>query len=200
MQMVQVRGSVAELQQLMTASLLLANSNSLELSGPNKTQPDSIQLLYNLAKREEINTSSIHADIVADLSIPIDCVVYEPARNQPRMVAKYTPGGREKRFVWVEWKTYHRELSRNVSGQLELDISRQHYSNRHNWRIFWHLPNRRISVPPIVRATCSRKIIRKERVGWAGSFRCRIAQMMLPLHGLYTGYSLVSPNLLYPTG
>ncbi|KAH7268221.1 hypothetical protein B0J15DRAFT_545100 [Fusarium solani] len=121
--MVQVRGSVAELQQFMTASLLPTNSNSLELSGPNKTQPDSIQLLYNLAKLEEINTSSIHADIVADLSIPIDCVVYEPARNQPRMVAKYTPGGREKRFVGVEWKTYHRELSRNASGQLELDIS-----------------------------------------------------------------------------
>lgn len=54
----------------MIASLLLANNNSLGLSGPNKTQPDSIQLLHNLAKLKKINTSSTHADIVADLSIP----------------------------------------------------------------------------------------------------------------------------------
>ncbi|KAM0421350.1 hypothetical protein ACHAPT_010885 [Fusarium lateritium] len=123
MQMVQVRGSVAELKQLMTATLLLPNSHSLGLSGPDRAQPDGTQLLYNLAKLKEINTRSIHADVVANLSIPIDCVVYQRIRNQSRMVATYTPNGCEKMLVWVEWKSYHGELSRNALGQLELAIS-----------------------------------------------------------------------------
>ncbi|RSL57752.1 hypothetical protein CEP54_008125 [Fusarium duplospermum] len=123
MQMVQVRGSVAELQQLMTATLLLPNSHSWGVSSPEGTRSDGIQLLYNLAKLKEINTNSVHADVVSNLSIPLDCVVYDRARNQSRIVATYTPEGGEKRLVWVEWKTYHRELSRNASGQLEMAIS-----------------------------------------------------------------------------
>ncbi|RTE76737.1 hypothetical protein BHE90_008811 [Fusarium euwallaceae] len=119
MQMVQVRGSVTELKQLMTAT----NSHSLVLSGSDKTQSDGFQLLYNLAKLKEINTSGIHADAVAALSIPIDCVVYERARNQSRMVAKYTSEGSGQKFVWVEWKSYTKELSRDGSGPLEMDIS-----------------------------------------------------------------------------
>ncbi|MCJ1381386.1 hypothetical protein MMC17_004496 [Xylographa soralifera] len=126
LEMVQVRSSIDELRNLMTAVLVLGN-RSAERSSINAAQGRNEQMLQSLAKCKGLSLANDAADdekpptyheAITKTNIAYSAISYnetsadpETATGRVRVPGTYTSNDNDIP-VWIEWKTYRVELNR----------------------------------------------------------------------------------------
>ncbi|MCJ1436488.1 hypothetical protein MMC27_005867 [Xylographa pallens] len=126
LELVQVRSSIDELRNLMTAVLVLGD-RSAERSSINAAQGRNEQMLQSLAKCKGLSLANDAADdekpptyheVTTKTNIAYSAISYnetsadpETATGRVRVAGTYTSNDKDIP-VWIEWKTYRVELNR----------------------------------------------------------------------------------------
>ncbi|MCJ1394987.1 hypothetical protein MMC18_007868 [Xylographa bjoerkii] len=127
LELVQVRSSIDELRNLMTAVLVLGD-RSAERSSINAAQGRNEQMLQSLAKCKGLSLANDAADdekpptyheATTKTNIAYSAISYneisadpETATGRVRVAGTYTTNDKDIP-VWIEWKTYRVELNRD---------------------------------------------------------------------------------------
>ncbi|KAL8732862.1 MAG: hypothetical protein Q9166_002463 [cf. Caloplaca sp. 2 TL-2023] len=116
MEMVQVRSSVEDLKQLVTAAMLLGDHGH---SPKSEVRRRSDEILAKLADFKSLNAANEaptsqkppeYESIISATSLNYSQVYYQEdlssSTSRYRAQGKFYPGDETERYVWVEWRTY----------------------------------------------------------------------------------------------